>query len=151
MHMKCIDDELIQKYIDNEASQEEASFIEEHLRDCVVCDEAVDKQKKLAVEIRNALNLFCDKAIGVPTFIKPLKNKQKTRRKMLRWAIGVASAACILFFVSIFLKHENNTLIDTASFLHDVEYEFDANRSILQQDLVITIIDNEGNVSKYAL
>ena len=148
--MKHLDSELIQKYIDNEVSQEETAYIDEHLLSCAVCRNAVDEQRKLAAEIRNAINLLNEEVVEIPVFSRPMK-EQKKNRVMLRWSLCTASAACILFFMIFMLKPEKDTPVDAAaSFLH-TENEVDANRSILQQDIVVKMTDSEGNIAEFNL
>jgi Predicted transmembrane transcriptional regulator (anti-sigma factor) len=158
--MKCISDELIQKYIDNEASQEEAAYINEHLLSCAVCRNAVEEQIKLAAEIRDTINLLSEEIVEIPLFNRQMKEKavnirakdeKKKSRIMLRWSLCAASVACILFFMIFMLKPEKDTPIDSATFFYNTENEFDANRSILQQDIVIKMIDSEGNTSEFNL
>ena len=148
--MKCISDELIQKYIDNEASQEEAAYINEHLLSCAVCRNAVEEQIKLAAEIRDTINLLSEGVVEIPVFNRRIKEKMKSRI-MLRWNICAASVACILFIMIFMLKPEKDTPIDSATFFYNTENEFDANRSILQQDIVVKMIDSEGNTSEFNL
>ena len=154
MIMKCFNDELIQRYIDNEVSSEEVVSIEGHLRRCAVCREAVDEQRKISEDICCALNLLCDDVMEIeaPAFGMPPK-KIRNRHTIFRWSIGVASAACLLFFVSLFFK--NDAKIDAYDevllYFHGVENEFDANRSVMQQDIVIKITDYEGEISEYIL
>ena len=150
--MKHIDSELIQKYIDKEASQEEVTCIDEHLSTCVVCRNVVDEQKNLAAEIRDVINLIGEEIVEIPVFNRPIKNRKvKRRRVMLRWSLYAASAACILFLLIFILKPEKDTPIDSVTFFHHTENEFDANRSILQQEIVVKMIDSEGNVSNFNL
>ena len=143
--MKCICDELIQKYIDNEASKEEVTYVETHLISCDACKDAVDEQKKLAAEIRNVINLLSEETIEIPTF------ERKNKRVILRWSLFAASVACILAFILFTHKPEKDTPIDSTKFFHNTENEFDANRSISQQDMVLKIVDSEGNMSEYNL
>ena len=154
--MKCISDELIQKHIDNEASQEERAYVDEHLLSCVACRNAVNEQKKLAVEIRNTINLLCEETVEIPAFNRPVKDsidksRVKTGRKKHRviflWSTGVASVACILTF--LFLNPRKKNVDNYERLFYNTEFEFDANRSVTQQDIVIKILDSEGNFSEY--
>lgn len=154
MIMKCFDEELIQRYIDNEVSSEELASIEGHLKECSVCREAVDEQRKISEEVRCVINLLCRDVVDIeaPAFEMPPKNK-RNRRAIFCWSIGAASAACLLFFVSLFFKQEAEIeASDEAIFyFHNAENEFDANRSVMQQDIVIKIIDYNGETSEYIL
>ena len=144
--MKCIDDELIQKYIDGETSPEEITCIEKHLSNCAACKQAVEEQKELANEMCNILNLLSKEAIEIPAFNKPVKIVKKQRRVMLRWSIIATSAACLLTF--IFFKPKETIQENNMLYFYDIE-EFDANKSLLQQDMTIKVINSEGNLSEY--
>jgi len=147
--MKHLDSELIQKYIDNESSQEEIAYVCEHLLICAVCKNAVDEQRKLAAEIRDAINILSAEVVEIPVFSRP-KKEQKKKLAMLRRGL-YAAAACILFFMILMLKSEKDTPVDSAAFFHHTENEFDANRSILQQDIVVKMTDSEGNIAEFNL
>ena len=149
--MKHLDEELIQKYIDNEASQEEMVYIEEHLLNCVVCRNAVDEQRKLAAEILDAINFLGEEVVEIPVFEWPIKERDAKKRIMLRWSLCATSAACILFFIIFMLKPEKETPVDSATFLYNTEKEYDANRSISQQDITVKMIEPEGNISEFNL
>jgi len=155
--MNCIDDELIQKYIDNETSHKETAYIEEHTSSCIKCKKAIDEQRTLAAEMQRTINLLREEVFEIPVFNIPtkeksrLKHKRKKSRVMLRWSLFASSAACILAFVLFILKPEKDTPIDHTTFFHETEIEFDANRSITQQEIVVKIFDYEGNISEYNL
>ena len=140
--MKCVSDELIQKYIDNEISQEEKAYVEEHLSGCAACSNAADEQRKLAAEICGVINLLSEEVIEIPAFNRQVKDraanrdtkdKKRKNRVMIRWSAFAASAACILVFMIFMLKPEKETPVEPATFLNSTENEFDANRSISQQ------------------
>ena len=158
--MKHIDSELIQKYIDNEASRGEKAHIEEHLLSCAVCRDAVDEQRILATELCGIINVLSEEEIEIPVFDRAMKDKslnnhakdgRKKSRVMLRWSLYTASVACILIFILLILKPEKETPIESATFFYGTENEFDANRSISQQDIVVKMVDSEGNVSEFNL
>ena len=147
--MKHIDDELIQKYIDNEASREEVDYIDVHLLSCTGCKKTVDEQRKFADELRGLINSLSEEEIEIPEFNKPKKNRIKRRQTMFLWSVGAASVACVLAF--LFLNTEVKNTDDYKNLFYNTEHEFDANRSVLQQDIVIKVIDSEGRISEYNL
>ena len=144
--MKHIDIELIQKYIDNEAYRGEKAYVEEHLLSCAVCMNAVDEQRKLANEIRGLINNLCDEKIEIPEFKKTTINEKKKRRMILLWCAVATSAACVLAF--LFINPEERSSDEHKMLYFNNDYEFDANRTVSQQDIVIKIIDSEGNLSE---
>ena len=158
--MKHINSELVQKYIDNEASHKEKAYIEEHLLSCAECRNTVDEQKNLATKICGIINVLSEEVIEIPVFDRQMKEKslynhakegRKKSRVMLRWSLSTASAACILIFIMFMLKPKKETPIKPAMFFYGTENEFDANRSISQQDIVVKMVDSEGNVSEFNL
>jgi len=148
--MKHIESELIQKYIDNESSQEEIASIIKHLSNCAECRNAVDEQRMLASEIRDTINLLGEEIVEIPVFNRQVKEKKKNR-VMLRWRISAASVACFLLLMIFVFKPAQDAPIDFETFFHYAENEFDANRSIVQQEIVVTMIDSNGNISKFNL
>ena len=147
--MKHIDDELIQKYIDNEVSEDEVTFLEKHLLTCDECRNVVSEQETLVNDIRGLINSLSEEEIEIPEFNKPKKNRIKRRQTMFLWSVGVASVACVLAF--LFLNTEAKSTDDYKNLFYNTEHEFDANRSVLQQDIVIKVIDSEGRISEYNL
>ena len=145
--MKHIDSELIQKYIDKEASKEEMAIVNEHLKSCVACRNAVDTQRKLATEIRSFINSLSEEVIEIPEFIKSGKKRKKQLRIIYLLNTGAASVACVLAFLLLYPKEKN--MDNYERLFYNTEFEFDANRSVTQQDIVIKVFDSEGNLSEY--
>ena len=145
--MKHIDDEIIQKYIDNEASQEEVDYINDHILSCSGCEKAVDEQRQLSVEIREVINLLNEEEIEIPEFVKSGKKRKKQLRMIYLFSTCAASVACVLAFLLLYPKEKN--MDNYERLFYNTEFEFDANRSVTQQNIVIKILDSEGNLSEY--
>jgi len=144
--MKCINDDLIQKYIDSEATSDEINYIENHISLCSKCAKIIDKQRKLSIDIKKNINLsYSNKSlISIPEFTyNPIIN---TRRKNIniKKYIYAASVACIFFLIFLLIpkKEQEKNIV----FLYNIAGEFDANKTISQQEMVLTIIDSDGNI-----
>ena len=149
--MKCIDDVLIQKYIDGEATQKETDFIENHIKLCSVCAENIEKQKELAVYLKREVNRLVgnEKTITIPEFVLPAAQVKPVRRKIKNWAYS-AAAVCLLLFAATYFSFQEEPKQPEYVFLFDIETEFDANKPISQQEMTITIIDlNNNTIENY--
>jgi hypothetical protein len=147
--MRCIKNDLIQKYIDGETSPKEVVLIEKHIEICEKCTAKVDEQRKLSSVIKKAINLLSEKTAGIPVFIMPVEGNKK-RYFTVRKLVYVVSAACILLFISIIsLKKEPENHTEIILIEPVFAPEFDANLPVSQQQIVITIIDSKGNRTEY--
>ncbi len=147
--MKCINHDLIQKYIDREASPAEIARVEEHITICEQCAAKLNHQSKLASEIRKLMNLDAAYVIETPVFIKPRGDIRKPVYTIKRLAFEF-SAACFVLVVIFFSQKNGPHLINgITNIIPAFATEIDANRPVTQQQMVITIIDPEGNVSEY--
>ena len=61
------------------------------------------------------------------------------------------AAACIITLFIILFPNREPVAEDNEYFMQLVESEYDANRSITEQDLIIEFIDPEGNLTEYFL
>ena len=145
--MICINDELIQKYIDGEASPKEVSLIENHIATCNNCVKRIENQRILSASLKKAINLLSKDTIEIPKFKIPTKRNKKhyLTPKSLYYSIA---AACILVFVLVItqkeeMKNDYEIMIEIGSIM-----DVDANRPVSQFPLVINTIDSKGNISE---
>ena len=142
--MKCINEELIQRYIDSEADSDEIIYIEKHISLCPKCAKSIDEQRKLSVDIKNKINFpYSNKSlINIPEFTYN-PNVNIKRRNIKRY-IYAASVACMFFLIFLLIpkKEQEKNIV----FLYNIAGEFDANKTISQQEMVLTIIDSDGNI-----
>jgi hypothetical protein len=148
--MTCINDGIIQKYIDGEATPSEVSFVENHIASCNKCVIRIENQRNLSTNVKKAINLLSKDSIEVPEFEIHSKNI-KTHFLTAQRLYYIVAAACILLFVIVIThkKESNNDdkiKIDISSIM-----DVDANRTVSQLPLVISIIDSKGNISEYIL
>ena len=146
--MTCISIEMIQKYIDNEVTPEEVALIENHVIQCKTCAAKIKMQLKLATYAKNSINMLADETIDIPEFVNPLLHKKRHIITTRRLVYSVAVACILLFFLIIF-KTKGTADEKNVYFMQLVEYDYDANRTLLEQQMIIEIIDPEGKVSEY--
>lgn len=146
--MNCIKDDLIQKYIDGEASSEELVLVEEHISNCATCSIKIEAREKLVNNIKSTIHLLDEADVEIPAFIVPEYHKPKKRSIFNKYFLLV-SAASILILVLFILKNNDQHLDSDLIFVNSFESEFDANRTISQQEMVINIIDANGKVSEF--
>ena len=147
--MSCIDTDLIQKYIDDEATPEEVVLIENHLKQCKTCTTKIRHQQKLAAQVKNTLNLLTEEDVAIPEFEVPQLRKKK--RPISRRLIYGVAAACAVLSLLILLPNREPVAENGEYFMQLVEQEYDANRTVSEQELIIEIIDPEGNITEYYL
>lgn len=144
--MKCISEELIQKYIDNETTANEVVYINNHLSGCAKCAEKIEKYRESASNIHQLINLLDEKEIKVPGFKKPVLQKKMINPK-LKKIIYFSAAACILIFFLILSQKQKNDV--EIIYSYDLESEFNANLPVSEQEMVIQKIDSEGKLTNY--
>lgn len=143
--MRCIDDELIQSYVDDELTPEEVVRIEGHLEHCEACKAKISKQRKLATHVKGTLNLLTEEPIDIP------KSPKKIHALRSRRLIYGVAAACIAVLLLIIFQNKDTAVENNEYIMQIVEYDYDANRSLSDQELIIEFIDPEGNLSEYFL
>ena len=148
--MIFINDDIIQKYIDGETSPDEVSFIENHIASCNKCVIRIENQRRLSTYVKKTINLLSNDTVEVPKFEIPSKNNKKHFLTAKRLYYTIA-AACVLLFVIVItqrkgIKNDDEIKIDIGSIM-----DVDANRTVSQLPLVISIIDAKGNISEYII
>jgi len=144
--MRCISDELIQKYIDEEASAKENSIVQNHLTTCSRCANKVEESRYSTNRIKKLIGSLNKNEIQVPIFKEP-ENHKKTFSINYKKVIYAASAACLVIVFFIFQQKPKDEIEFVYSY--DVESEYNANLPLSEQEMVIEIIDSEGNLLKY--
>jgi predicted anti-sigma-YlaC factor YlaD len=153
--MKCIDDELIQKFIDKETDLQETARIEKHLTGCSHCVGKVEKQKAFVEAVKRAMNRTIEakpqpnKPV-IPEFVAP--NIFKYRVKKKNWYyISSVSAVCVIFLVVFLLysKRTESVHNNTVQMFYSFDGEFDSNKTISQQEMTIIMIDANGKRIEY--
>lgn len=141
--MKCISEEVIQKYIDKETNSAEDGYIRAHISECRKCTERIEFMRQSADRLKELIRLSDEENIEIPGFHKPVQQKINSNRKYKK-IIYVASAACILFLFLFIFQRQNDDIEYIYSY--DLECEFNANLPASEQEMVIQIIDSEGKL-----
>jgi len=147
--MKCIDSEIIQKYIDGETDAQETGRIEKHLAGCSHCAREVETQRVFADAIKRALRR--DIEVVVPEFVVPTSRKSRLNLKIrhFMYAVSTAAAAVLLFVFLRPEKHEDDHNITTVQLIYSFDGDFDSNKTVSQQEMTIFMISSDGKVIEY--
>jgi hypothetical protein len=146
--MSCIKNTIIQAYIDGELTPKEVSLIEKHLINCEKCTIKVKERQKLVLRIKEAGNILVGDQHQIPKLIitsKPIKKHLITRQRI----IYSISAACILIFIFIMFITKESENINQRTIIYSLVPDVDANRPITKQQMIINVIDFNGNVSQF--
>ncbi|MGD0756321.1 MAG: hypothetical protein ABR927_14810 [Bacteroidales bacterium] len=146
--MRCINDGIVQKYIDGESTPVETTHIENHIMICNKCKTTIENQHILATSIRKAINLLEKDSIDIPKFeitSYNTKNHFLSTKKL----VYIIAAACILLFVLVITQKKGLKNNDKIIFEIGSVTDVDANRPVSKFPLVINIIDAKGNISEY--
>ena len=147
--MKCIDNELIQRYIDGETNLRETVGIEKHLANCSPCTRNIEAQRTFAGAVKNRIKNWSSQPVVIPEFVAPVAKKRKLNVK-IRHYIYAASAACaalLLFF--LISEHNGKNRENEIQLIYTFVGDFDANRTISQQEMTIIVIDANGKIVEY--
>ena len=144
--MKCIKKDLIQKYIDNEATPVEVSYIEKHLESCPHCVAEVNCRKKLSGKVILSMNQLVDENIPIPVFIHAgvSQNKRLVIRKRIIYSLSAACALLLVLFILDKTKSNDDLQVTVVNTI-----EVDANRTAADQEMVFKVIDPEGNITEF--
>lgn len=146
--MNCINDELIQKYIDREVNEKEVVYIEQHISNCSSCSVRIETQKKMSDSFKSAINLIVDDKNSIPAFrsdTQPVTKLKVSRRRIVYVASTIFVAACLTLFILVFTNEPTTRTQEHISFFNAIDYEADANQPASQQPLRIHVIDPDGN------
>ena len=146
--MKCLSDELIQRYIDSEINGDDLDSMENHLKSCADCINKIEAQKALSMEVRNALEMLVEQKAGIPEFKYPKHSRRQKNRKLLRLMVPLAAAAAFLLFVIVYNPEtEPEDSYETSYLINDFATEIDGNLPLSEQELSLFIIDSDGNIT----
>lgn len=145
--MKCIDEALLQKYIDGECTEKEKADIEKHFSNCPECRIRNAEKVKLSTEIKQALRFLNTQNTVIPNFQLPATQSGKSRRLF----IISLPAACILIFALFFTKNEIEATQEELIVVESILREIDANLPASEQDFVIEVFDGNGGRSEYII
>ncbi len=146
--MNCIDEQLLQKYLDGECTENEKTVVKQHLAGCTVCAYALAEKEELSVEIKRAINSLAIENIEIPAF---KKTNTTSTGKNLKLTIYSLSAACILLFILFFVDKKIEFNQKEITIVQCIPREVDANRPASEQEFVIEVYDGKGNYTEYLI
>lgn len=135
--MKHLDNLLIQRYIDNELSENEAKEINAHLKNCEFCRHEVEQQKDFSEKIKSSLDSIVSDEIPIPEFV--LKRQHNQKKKTLKIAIiSSLSTACAMILILLIIKFSKpKTNCNEFIFDYYTIDDYDANKPFPEQDLAV--------------
>ncbi len=142
---KCISEEMIQMYIDNEIDAFEKADMEKHFTECKNCNRKLYEHKKMISGFMQSMSLPNIESIEIPEFNykkTPVIAWKKHRLFYWKWA----AAAIILIASSLFIhkKLNTNSQNNVQYVIFDISSEVDANKPLHEQSMSIYIIDKSG-------
>jgi hypothetical protein len=144
--MKCIDEELIQKYIDGETDFRETEQIEKHIAICSQCANNIEERKVLANAIKFEFQKLDSRLVAIPEFTIPATRKHRLNAN-LKHLVYIISAACVAACLFFFLHPQKQAEEDRNNFLmYSVIKDFDANRTFSEQETTFLMIDSDGKI-----
>jgi len=75
--MKCIKDEIIQKYIDGETTARETAAIEKHAETCSFCAQKIENQRVFAKQMKEKMGSWENFPTVIPEFKAPNLSKRR--------------------------------------------------------------------------
>jgi hypothetical protein len=144
--MNCIDDQLLQKYIDGECTENERAAVKLHLSVCLDCLQKHTEMEKLSAGIKGAINSLTIENIEIPAFTYGAARPLNRNFKPILYSLAAAS---ILLFVLLIVEKKNEPPQKIITIVQSVPAEVDANRPAGEQDLVIEVYDDKGQCSEY--
>lgn len=144
--MKCIDKQLMQKYIDGECTPEEAKSIKNHFSACTSCFEKYSQMKKNAFNIKETIGLLNSNNVEIPAFTPPQIQPQT---KPIKYLIYSLTAACIILFIVIFVDKKIKINQNEITLVQTTTGEINANQPFTEQEFVVQVIDSKGKSKEF--
>ena len=142
--MKCINEEMIQKYIDGEANAKETINIEKHIENCSFCAQKIEGQRAFANHLKKEMNKLSYEPVSIPEFVAPRFQRRRFIIKNKYIMYAATTAACIAFLVWFMLPKESK--MSEYQMIYCFDGDFDSNRPYSQQEMTIKIIDKNGRI-----
>lgn len=137
--MRCIDEEKLQLYIDNELSESKQSKVKTHLASCKVCRDKYESQLSF-VSFLQEMNPE-DNRIEIPSFALP-SIRNKNRKKFFYPAV----AACLALLLITVYSLRKESLQEEYIIFYQMEDDFDSNKPFSEQKTSLHLVDKEGNI-----
>jgi hypothetical protein len=148
--MKCINNYLIQKYIDGEATEKEVQLINNHLKKCASCISKLENRQILSKNVISATNKIIIKEIVTPKFLSPV-NTLKKQWDIKKHIIIYIAAASILTGILVLYNHKINKHTPEIYSIQNTTEDVNANQPCSEQKITLKITDPQGNTTEYNL
>jgi hypothetical protein len=158
--MNCIETDILQKYLDGEATTDEKTGVEAHLATCELCSFRLAQLQGRSERVKKLLNKGLDLEAALPPLPSNLNGKlavnvtdenasddTRAKRPLLkRWTIGL-SAACLLGMIFLYRPLDCKSANKDFVRMQREIVEVDANQTYEDQETTLSLIDNKGNVT----
>lgn len=147
--MKCLTNEIIQLYIDNQLEDKDKEAVGRHLEVCETCRSRIEHREQL-VRLLKASAAKHNTGRTIPEFIPPKgKVKKKINLKQILIWTNVAAIALIMFFI----KNHTKESVESQPIHKEIPVEhpnldIDANTAYQNKVIITTITDENGNTVK---
>jgi len=145
--MKCINDEMIQKYIDGEINVQEAENIAKHAEKCAFCAQKIAEQRTFANYIKKEVENWSAEPVAIPEFVAPNLSKRRFIIQKKYYIYATSAAACAIFLVFFLLPKENK--VSDYQMIYCFDGDFDSNRPYSQQEMTIKVFDSNGKMIEF--
>lgn len=143
--MNCLNDEVIQLYIDGELGRDYLTQLESHLKICKKCDQRISEQRDFSQRIMVAIKKLDFDLDGIPN-LEPSKKKNGLLNKAVyKILYPLAAAIIITFFLVLPISKDGENpkeLIALSSFSGEV----DANLPLSEQEIEIVFYNEKGEI-----
>jgi len=146
--MKCIEEGLMQQFIDNECSSKEAEIIERHIKQCQSCAQNVIEKREISASVKHSLDLIITHQPIMPEF-EPLERVPQNKLSVKKFLFPLIAAASVLLIVLFNPFDKTNNIQPAGLYLESYISEgFDANKPVTDYPLIMTVITPDGFVSQ---
>jgi len=141
--MKCFKEDILQQYIDNELDNESKIAVEHHLSVCSDCMKKLEYLKDNSDFVISELSKLSSDINEIPDISTILPTSKKRIYRNLFYVLAVAS----VLIIGIFYYNNSNDITDSNenAVVYVNDFEFDANKSVTDQDFEIVIVKKEIN------
>ncbi len=144
--MNCINEDHMQRYLDNECSQADREVIGQHIGQCQRCSSSFTEYSERLSKIKTLFELLNTKQSEIPEFRIPEPNR-KLRNIILRYLLPMAAAAGLLLLLLLRPFHKTQELPSSGHYIQNyISGELDANKPVSEYPLVVTVIAADGSI-----
>ncbi|MBS2097457.1 anti-sigma factor family protein [Carboxylicivirga linearis] len=140
--MNCLDEGIIQSYIDGELSDKEMSDVAMHISSCKHCLAQLKQQEERKNTLLDIMQNANDK-VEVPAFNVPVQVVEIPLRRSRVWM--KVSAACVFLILLLTTYQSQDKEQKEIFFYPEWQDQVDANLPITQQSFTITYTESSVN------